>query len=134
MLVAVASLPAEAAGPSVSGAWFRALPAGRPAGGYFKLQNNGSKTLTLTAAGSTACGMVMLHRTSHEGGMEHMAEVPSIDVAPGASFEFAPGGYHLMCMDPTPAMRPGARVPVVLEFADGTKLEAVFSVRDAAGR
>ena len=124
---------AAAAGPVVSGAWWRAMPAHLPAGGYFELKNDSAAPLSLVGAASPACGMVMLHQSKHMGGMAHMVEVTSIDVPPGGKVSFAPGGYHLMCMQPTAAMTPGANVPVTLKFADGTRLTVTFAVRDTGG-
>jgi len=119
---------------SVSESWFRALPGGLPAGGYFKLHNGTDRTIVLKAAQSPACGMLMLHRSVHTSGMEHMMPAGDLEVAPGGTLEFAPGGYHLMCMDPAPAMRPGAVVTVTLEFADGSGLNSDFAVRGASGK
>jgi hypothetical protein len=125
--------PAKAA-PTVSNGWIRLLPAGLPAAGYFDLHNGGDKAISLTGAGSPACGMLMLHKSDNSGGMEHMMDVSSVEVAPGATLKFAPAGYHLMCMDPSPALKPGAHVAVTLEFADGTKVTSEFAVRNAAGK
>lgn len=125
---------ALAAGPGVSNAWFRAMPAHLPAGGYFDLHNGGGKTISLVGASSPACGMIMLHMTSRMGGMEQMTAVDKIDVPAGSTFRFAPGGYHLMCMQPSPLLTVGADVPVTLRFADGTKLDARFAVRSTASR
>ena len=119
---------------AVSDAWIRALPAGVPSGGYFTLRNGGQKPLTLTGASSPACGMLMLHRTENRGGMSAMTDVTGVDVAPGATLSFSPGGYHLMCMNAGAAIHPGATVPVTLTFQDGTKVTANFAVRDAAGK
>jgi periplasmic copper chaperone A len=127
------SAAAQAAGPTIGNAWFRALPAQLPAGGYFDLHNGGAKTISLVGADSPACGMLMLHKSERSGGMEHMTEVARVDVPPGGTVSFAPGGYHLMCMDPMPMLKIGARVPVTLQFADGTSLRAEFAVRNAAG-
>lgn len=132
--MAALALPAYAGEPSVSDAWFRALPGKLPAGGYFKLQNDTRKAITLTGAESPACGMLMLHKTERTGGMDHMAMVDRVDVPASSSISFAPGGYHLMCMDTTAAMKPGAKVPVMLLFADGTTLKADFSVKTATGK
>jgi len=134
-VAALVVLPAgaQAAGPSVSGAWFRALPAHLPAGGYFELHNNGTSAISLVGAASPACDTVMLHQSSHSGGMAHMMPVAKVDVPGGGKVSFAPGGYHLMCMKPTPALTPGATVPVTLKFADGTKLDVTFDVRNASG-
>jgi copper(I)-binding protein len=124
---------AFASGISVSDAWFRALPAGLPAGGYFKLHNGTSKPIMLKNADSPACGMLMLHRSMHTSGMEHMMPVGDLDVPAGGTLVFAPGGYHLMCMDPAPAMKAGAIVTVTLHFADGNTVTADFAVRGASG-
>lgn len=125
--------PALAAPLEVGDAWFRALPAGLPAGGYFTLRNNGAADASLTGASSPACGMLMLHMSMEEGGTSSMMQVKSVSVPAHGKLAFAPGGYHLMCMHPAGAMKPGATVAVTLEFADGTKLEAPFAVKDAKG-
>jgi copper(I)-binding protein len=124
---------ALAGGVSVTNAWIRALPAPDPAGGYFDLFNNSGKRIALTGASSPACGMLMLHKTDTMGGMASMSDVERIPVAVGAHLRFTPGSYHLMCMNPTPAIRPGNTVPVTLEFEDGGKVTADFKVRNATG-
>jgi copper(I)-binding protein len=63
-----------------------------------------------------------------------MDDVPSLEVPPGGAIAFAPGGYHLMCMNPTAAMKPGATVAVTFSFKGGSTLMADFAVRDAAGK
>lgn len=133
-LVALMAMPAQAAGPIVSNAWFRALPNNLPAAGYFTLKNASAKTVSLTGADTPACGMLMLHKTEHMGGMNHMSMVDSVDVPAGGTLSFAPGGYHLMCTDPTAALKPGATVLVTLKFADGTTLQMEFPVKSATGK
>lgn len=126
------SVSANAA--TVTDAWFRALPAGLPSGGYFTLANPGAQTISLTAADSPACGMLMLHKSSDTGGMSMMSDVSSVAVPAGGTVKFAPGSYHLMCMEPTPQMKPSAKVPVTLFFADKSKLQVMFDVKNAKGR
>ena len=118
---------------AISNAWLRALPAGLPAGGYFTLHNTTAKPIVLSGASSSACGMIMLHKSEAMSGMAHMSDVETVSIPSGGKVEFAPGGYHLMCMNPAPAIKPGGQVGVTLEFADGTRLEAKFSVRGANG-
>ena len=109
-----------------------ALPAGLPAGGYFTLHNGGNAPVKLTGADSPACGMLMLHKSEDKGGMSQMMDVPDITVPAGGDLKFAPGGYHLMCMQPK--MQPGSVVSVTLQFADGTKTYVNFAVKNARGR
>lgn len=119
---------AHAADITVTQGWFRALPPSVPSGGYFTLHNGSAKKITLNDVKSPACGMLMMHKTS-KGGMEHVA---ALDVAPGETLAFAPGGYHLMCMDSK--LKPGTSVPVTFAFSQGAKLAANFAVRNAVGK
>ena len=93
-------------GVAIDGAWIRVLTARIPAGGYFTLRNDGGRPLVLTGASSPACGMLMLHESSDAGGLESMRDVAGVVVPAGGTLRFAPGGYHLMCMDPAADMRP----------------------------
>jgi copper(I)-binding protein len=129
----VGSSAALAAQVSVSGAWFRALPSNLPAGGYFTLRNNGA-AVQLKSAQSPACGMLMLHRSADAGGMESMMMVETVDIPPGGTIVFAPGGYHLMCTSPAATMTPGGHVPVTLGFSDGSSVTVSFAVKNANGK
>jgi len=126
--------PASAADVQVRNAWIRALPAKLPAAGYFEMTNAGKNEVALTGAESPLCGMLMLHKSSEQGGVGRMEEVSRVDIPAGGKIAFAPGGYHLMCMDPKPALKPGTTAPVTLRFSDGTKLAVTFSVRNAMGK
>jgi copper(I)-binding protein len=128
ILGALLAGPAQAAGVTVTQGWFRALPPSVPSGGYFTLHNGGAQKITLRAVESPACGMLMMHKSSN-GGMEH---VMALDVAPGETLSFAPGGYHLMCMDAK--LKRGASVPVTFTFSQAPKLTANFAVRSATGK
>jgi hypothetical protein len=135
MLFALAAVsPATAADVTVTNAWFRALPGGLPAGGYFSMHNGGSAPLDLVSAESAACGMLMLHESNQSGGVSHMDDVKSVTVPSGGSITFAPGGYHLMCMNPTAAMAPGKTVTVKLGFANGAHVDKPFAVKNAGGK
>lgn len=129
-LILAASLtgPAHAAEVTVTQGWFRALPPSVPSGGYFTLHNGSAWKITLSDVQSPACGMLMMHKSGN-GGMEH---VMALDVAPGETLAFAPGGYHLMCMDAK--LKPGSSVPVTFTLGQGVKLAANFTVRSATGK
>lgn len=131
--VALIATPSLAANVTIDNPWFRVLPGSLPAGGYFTLHNASQTAVTLTGASSPGCGMLMLHKSSTMSGMASMEDVTSVPVLAGGFVAFAPGGYHLMCMNPTPAMKVGARVPVTLQFADGTRVVSAFAVKNATG-
>jgi copper(I)-binding protein len=134
LALALFAAPAGAAEVNVTNAWIRALPAHLPAGGYFTLKNLGKSEVSLTGASSPACGMLMLHKSSDANGMSSMSDMESIAVPAGGTVTFAPGGYHLMCMEPAAALKPGARALVTLDFSDGTKTTTLFAVKDARGK
>ena len=135
-LAAAALLFAGAAhaGPvTVKDAWIRALPGNLPAGGYFTLQNSTGKALTLTGVSSPVCGEAMLHESRDEGGRKSMVHVHELDVPNGGSLVFAPGGYHIMCMQPK-GLKIGGTADVTLLFKGGTKQTVRFAVKNARGQ
>ena len=133
LIAAPAAYAANANDLVVKDGWFRTLPGNLPAGGYFSLHNGSTAVATLTGAESPACGMLMLHKSENQGGANRMVDVASVPVPVGGDVTFAPGGYHLMCMGTKPEMKPGATVPVTLDFADGSKVKADFAVKNARG-
>ena len=145
-----AAFAAPPPGVTIGNAWMRALP-DLPASGYFSLHNSGASGVTLTGAGTPACGNLTLHQTIRAHTMSHMSgiapgpmagmpgmtsmqAVAAITVPPGGSVRFTPGGYHLMCEQPGPGVSPGGSIPVTLRFADGSSLTSNFPVRTAAAR
>ena len=132
--VAGGTVWADETGLALSAPWFRLVMSSLPAAGYFTLSNTGATVQTLIGAASPACGMLMLHRSVDQGGQERMVEVASVPVPAHGKVSFMPGGYHLMCMSPAAAMRPGQSVPVTLRFAGGGLLTASFPVRNATGK
>jgi copper(I)-binding protein len=134
ILALVAVSEARADDITVTNAWIRALPPSVPSGGYFTLHNGGAKTVTLTGAESSACGMLMLHRSENRGGMGSMGDVTALQVPASGTLAFAPGGYHLMCMDAGPAIKPGNTVMVTLQFAGRPAITTAFTVKSASGK
>ena len=118
---------------SLSNAYVQVTIPSRPAAGYFTLKNNGDKERVLVGASSPGCGSVMLHKSESVGGVETMREVDSITVPAHGSIDFAPGGFHLMCMSPTDALKPGTTTQMTLSFKDGDALTSDFPVRSVTG-
>lgn len=126
--------PPSSSHVTVANGWFRALPANLPAGGYFELRNTGRWPILLRGASSPACGMLMLHKSESKNGVGSMEDVSRLEIPAGGTLSFAPGGYHLMCMDPTRAIAPGGSVAVTLLFSDKTEATTNFAVRNAQGK
>lgn len=133
LLLAMTSV-AQAAPFEITDGWFRALPGKLPAGGYFTAYNGTGREISITGADSDACGMLMLHQSSNKGGMSSMDMVDRVVVPPGGTVRFAPGGYHLMCENPTAKMKLGSKVAVLFKLSDGSSVAAGFVVKNAAGK
>ena len=110
------------AGPQVSPQlWVADAPAAARARGAYGSVGGGGE---LRGASSPWFGSVALHRTIEDGGlarMEPLAALPS-----GATL--VPGGAHLMLLDPSAVLEPGALVPLRLHL-DGGDVLAMAPVR-----
>src|SRR5216117_1780967 len=110
LILALAPIAAasEEAGVSVRDAWVRETPRGvAMTAGYMMLQNKTSRPQVLVAARSSAFETVTIHRTVARQGMTGMEHTPKIELLPNESLFFAPGGYHLMLLNPKRILRAG---------------------------
>lgn len=129
-MVVAAQVRAGTPSAHLTDAWLRVLLPSIPAAGYFTLRNDGAAPLALTGASIAGCGMAMLHHSTNNGGTETMQHVASVLVPPHGSIRFAPGGYHVMCMQPdTAVLKPGRHTSITLAFADGSRLAGDMVVR-----
>jgi len=114
----------------VHDAWIREAPPGMSMmAGYMELRNTTSRSQVLVGASSSGFESVMLHRSVVKDGMAGMRHASEIELTPNASLSFAPGGYHLMLMNPKRALRVGDSVVINLDFRGGLVLPITFEVR-----
>lgn len=121
---------AHAAGELVvEQAWVRAAPPGAAMlAGYAVLSNRGDEALGIEAVASAAFGHASLHETRDVNGVSGMRALPSLVIAPGASVSLAPGGKHVMLMQPKSALAPGEHVTVEFVLGDKRRVSADFVV------
>ena len=133
LVLALGAIAALAGGSpvEVSNARIRMLPADLPMAGYFDLHNAGKQSVSLTGASSPAFGMTMMHKSMHKNGEASMMMVDKVDVGPGKTVHFAPGGYHLMLMHRKKELKIGDKVLINLEFNNGQKDKIEFKVGGA---
>jgi hypothetical protein len=88
------------------------LPAvrGRPGAAYFTLR--ASVPARLNGVTSSRVQRIELHE-SMAAGMEPLKDSA---IAAGATLDFAPGGRHAMLFGVDPALKVGARAPLVFNF------------------
>jgi copper(I)-binding protein len=73
--------------------------------------------------------MLMLHKSTDSSGMAMMMAVPNLTIPAHGRINLAPGGYHLMCMQPK--MKIGDKVPATLTLADGSTIAITLPVSGA---
>lgn len=134
LLACLAFANAHAAGQLiVDDAWIRTAPPGAMMlAGYAKLRNDGDVPITVTSVGSEDFASVSLHESVEENGVERMRPLGPIEIAPGASVDFAPGGRHFMLMRPKRELKAGDTVKIHISTSSGAGADAQFTVRDAA--
>lgn len=105
------------------------LPAvkGNPGAAYFSLSNGSDKAVTLAGISIDAAESAEMHETK-DG---KMGSVEQVELAPGATVKFAPGGMHVMAFNLKPEVTPGSAVEMTLTFSDGDKLSTPLDVKPA---
>lgn len=78
--------------------------------------------------------MGMIHETVPSNGMSTMRDAPLLSLPANGQLLFAPGGRHVMLMNPDHALRVGDKVRVTLVLSGGRRVAADFPVRKDAPR
>ncbi|HYA38206.1 MAG TPA: copper chaperone PCu(A)C [Candidatus Methylomirabilis sp.] len=127
---------ATAAEPAISArnARIRLLPADLPLAGYFELVNQGKQPLTLVGASSPAFRTIHMHLSTAQNGKSTMLMIEGIEMNPGETLHFTPGGYHLMLMQRVKPLQVDDQVPITLKFSGNQSLEVMFKVEGAGSQ
>src|SRR5262249_26776331 len=102
MILAQASADAgktfKAGNITVEAPWSRATPGGaQVAGGYMKITNNGKESDRLTGGSFPIAAKFEVHEMKMDGGTMTMRPIAGgLEIKPGETVEFKPGGYHVM--------------------------------------
>ena len=113
-----------------SDAWIKNLPPAVPVrAGYLTIHNPRSRAVSIVALRSEAFASVEIHQTRMQDGMMRMDPVPNLTIAPGETVQLAPGGLHLMLMQPAQPTRPGEIHRITIEFDDGSMQTLELTVR-----
>ena len=142
VLAASLALPAHAQDVTagnlkVSSTWARATPKGAGVGGgYMTITNTGTAPDRLIGGVSDVSKRFEIHEMSMTNGLMKMRPVADgLEIKPGQTVEFKPGGYHLMLMDLKQGLASGSSVPLTLLFEDarGQKSSLQLQVPVLAG-
>ena len=108
----------EAGSLHIEHPWARATPprAG-VAGAYMVIENHGTEGDRLLGGSTDAAGKVQIHSMTMDGGVMKMRQLTDgLELPAGETITLAPGGYHLMLVDPVKPLKEGERVPITLDF------------------
>jgi periplasmic copper chaperone A len=114
---------------AISGPWSRATPKGAQAGvGYMAIKNNGTSTDRLIGGSVDVAEHFQLHAMIMENGIAKMRDLNGIDIKPGQTIEFKPGGSHAMFVDLKHPLSKGERVKGTLVFEHAGTVQIEYSV------
>lgn len=122
--------PTTKPGLRVEQGYSYATPApGITAVGFLTVINDGPAD-RLVAVESPAAGRVEIHEMSMAGGLMRMRALPDgVAVPAQGRLALAPGGYHLMLIEPAQALAVGEELPLTLVFARAGRIAARLQVR-----
>lgn len=111
--------------------WARATPPQAPvAGGFLTIRNTGRNGDRLLSATSPDAERVEIHEMRMDGDMMRMRRIDDgLAIAPNATLELKPGGYHLMFIKPRHPFVAGETVTATLRFEHGGTREVRFEIR-----
>jgi copper(I)-binding protein len=127
-----AGAPAAKAGAlTIEQPWSRATPPGaKVGGGYLRITNAGGEPDRLVGASFPLAGRVELHVMSLDGAVMRMKPVEGgVEIGPGATVDFKPGGYHLMFMDLKEPLAAGRTVKGTLVFEKAGAVAVDYVIR-----
>jgi copper(I)-binding protein len=123
-----------AATVTIKDQWVSSADAGMSAL-FGTLSNSGHHDARIVSGTSPFAGRVEVHEVVPDGGGNRMMrpKAGGVTIPAGGTHDLVPGGDHLMLMDLTTPLRPGADVSLTLAFADGSTLPVIAQVREFAG-
>jgi copper(I)-binding protein len=96
--------------------------------GYMTIHNPEPGAVTIISVRSEAFASVEIHQSLMKDGMMHMEPVGELRIDAGASLQLAPGGFHLMMMQPVEPTHPGDEIEVFLQLDNGTEQGLIMKV------
>jgi hypothetical protein len=103
----------------IAAPWARATAGMATVGAaYMTLDNTGDTADRLIEASSPVAAKTEIHTHIIEGDIMRMRAVDSVELPPGETVEFQPGGLHVMLIGLTAALQEGESFPLTLNFAE----------------
>lgn len=114
--------------------WARATPPTATTGaGYMEVMNHGTEPERLLSAAAEVSEAVELHEHVQDGDMMRMVHVDAVEIPPGETVAFEPGGLHIMFIGLHAPLAEGAEFPLTLEFERAGSVEVMVPVKGING-
>jgi periplasmic copper chaperone A len=114
---------------AISSPWSRATPKGAQAGvGYLAIKNNGTTPDRLIGGSIVVAENFELHSMVMENGIAKMRELKDVEIGPGQTIEFKPGGSHVMFVDLKHPLSKGEHVKGTLVFEHAGTVQIEYDV------
>lgn len=115
---------------SISDAWIRSLPPSVPTrAGYLKIHNADPESLTIVELRSEAFARVEIHQTIEQDGTVRMERVPQLTIPANNTVDLAPGGLHLMLIEPVNPIKQNEKIEITMIFDDGREQSLEMTVK-----
>jgi len=123
-------------GLKISTPWVRATPKGAPVGGGFMtITNTSSAPDRLVGGSADVSSRFEIHQMSMDNGVMKMRPVgKGLEIKPGQTIEFKPGGYHVMFVGLNKPFEEGQHVKATLEFEKAGKVDVDFAVKSVGAQ
>ena len=120
----------SAGGLQIGNPWARATPKGATVGaGYLTITNKGTEADRLIGGSAAPAGRFEMHATVTENGVARMRQVRGLEIKPGETVEFRPGGMHVMFMGLKQPLTQGQTVKGTLVFEKAGTVAIEFAVQ-----
>ena len=127
------SAVAATGGLSITDPWVKTAEKGMTAA-FGTLVNNTDQPITIVSGSSPLSSEIELHEVVESGGKMVMRPKEGGFVVPAhGTHKLEPGGDHIMLMNVTEEVLPGAQIPFTLQVQGGEPLEFTAVGKDFAG-
>ncbi len=127
--VAAIATDYKAGSIEITNSWSRATPKGASTAiGYMTIKNVGTTSDHLIDASVDVAAGVQLHSMILENGIAKMRELHDIEINPGQSIEFKPGGSHAMFVKLKRPLVKGEHIKGTLTFANAGTVQIEYDV------
>jgi copper(I)-binding protein len=114
----------------IIGPWSRATPKGATTAiGYMSIKNNGTTPDRLIGGSVDFASGFQLHSMMMEGSVSKMRELKGVDIGPGQTIDFKPGGSHVMFVGVKHPLTQGGHVKGTLIFEQAGTVQIEYDVQ-----